>query len=215
MYNTHQAQQATKTALIVVDVQNDFVEGGSLAVAGGKNLARRLSGFLRKNWADYDTIVFTRDWHIDPKGHFSETPDYIDTWPPHCRADEQGAQIVSRLAGAAGELIVNEPEFLPRFLVVNKGEYEAAYSGFEGKVVFGGHPENSGALLADALRQRAVTEVNVVGIATDYCVRATAFDAVAEGFSASVLKEYCVGINADTVLELINNDFAAGKVNVR
>jgi nicotinamidase/pyrazinamidase len=193
-------------ALIIVDVQNDFVEGGSLAVNGGVDLGNRLATFLKENHDKYDIIVTTQDWHINPEGHFSETPDYVDTWPVHCVAGENGARIVTPLAQTIGELVVNDNLDYVRIV---KGEYTAAYSGFEG-VIFGG-----GDSLESDLQIAGVTEVDVVGIATDYCVAATARDAKANGFETTVLKEFCVGINAEKVEELFTTGFNAEGINVR
>jgi nicotinamidase/pyrazinamidase len=164
-------------ALIIVDVQNDFCEGGSLAVAGGAGVAAGISSALRSG--TWDHVVATKDYHIDPGGHFSEHPDYLDTWPPHC------------VVGTGG------PDFHPNLVtdrveaIFHKGEHEAAYSGFEGHT-------RAGESLADWLRDRDVTSVEVVGIATDHCVRATALDSVAAGFATTVLLELTAGVAAIT-----------------
>jgi nicotinamidase/pyrazinamidase len=164
-------------ALIIVDVQNDFCEGGSLAVAGGAGVAAGISSALRSG--TWDHVVATKDYHIDPGGHFSEHPDYLDTWPPHC------------VVGTGG------PDFHPNLVtdrveaIFHKGEHEAAYSGFEGHT-------RAGESLADWLRDRDVTSVEVVGIATDHCVRATALDSVAAGFETTVLLELTAGVAAIT-----------------
>jgi nicotinamidase/pyrazinamidase len=169
-------------ALIVVDVQNDFCEGGSLAVAGGAAVARAVTVLLAGH--DYDLVVATADHHIDPGPHFSEQPDYRESWPPHCVAGTFGAQF--------------HPDFDPSALqaVFRKGHYSAAYSGFEGVT-------DDGVGLADWLRTRGVTEVDVVGIATDYCVRATATDAAREGFDTRVLLDYTAAVAAASVTEAI------------
>lgn len=195
-----------KTALIIVDVQNDFVEGGSLAVAGGTDLATRLAAHLKANHGAYDIIVTTQDWHIDPKGHFSETPDFVDTWPVHCVANDFGARIVAPLAERIGELVVNDNIDYVR---VVKGEYTAAYSGFEGYVV------NGGDTLHDDLAIAGVTDVDVVGIATDYCVKATALDSRKHGFNTTVLKEFTVGINPVACDELFTDGFREQGIRVR
>ncbi|HEY2281340.1 MAG TPA: isochorismatase family protein, partial [Streptosporangiaceae bacterium] len=146
-------------ALIVVDVQNDFCEGGSLAVPGGAFVARSISERLITGADEYAHVVATQDHHIDPGAHFSDHPDFADTWPPHCVATTPGAEFHP-------DLDVSRVE-----AVFRKGEHAAAYSGFEGI-------DAAGTPLADWLRQRGVTDVDIVGIATDYCVRATAADAV-------------------------------------
>ncbi|MFC4857982.1 isochorismatase family protein [Actinophytocola glycyrrhizae] len=164
------------TALIVVDVQNDFCEGGSLAVAGGAAVAAEISAL----YGAYDQVVATRDYHIDPGAHFSEEPDYVDTWPVHCRAGTSGASFHPALDVAGIQA------------VFSKGAHAAAYSGFEGTT-----PE--GTPLADWLRAHDVSDVDVVGIATDHCVRATALDAAANGFRTRVLLDLTAGVAAPTV----------------
>jgi nicotinamidase/pyrazinamidase len=176
-------------ALIVVDVQNDFCEGGSLAVEGGAAVAAAISGHLRT--ATYDHVVATRDHHVDPGAHFSATPDYVDTWPPHCRRGTPGASFHPEL------------DVAPIEAVFSKGEYAAAYSGFEGA-------EPGGAGLADWLRGRGVDTVDVVGIATDYCVRATALDAAAAGFSTTVLLDLCAGVAPETTERALEQLRSAG-----
>jgi nicotinamidase/pyrazinamidase len=164
-------------ALIVVDVQNDFCEGGSLAVAGGAAVAAAIGPHARS--AGYDHVVATRDFHVDPGAHFSDTPDFVDSWPPHCLAGTPGASFHPAL------------DVAPIEAVFDKGAHAAAYSGFEGHA-YGRTP------LADWLREHDVDEVDVVGIATDHCVRATALDAVAAGFGTRVLLELCAGVAAQT-----------------
>ena len=164
------------TALIVVDVQNDFCEGGSLAVAGGAAVAAEISGLYDR----YEHVVATRDYHIDPGAHFSETPDFVDSWPVHCRAGTPGASFHPSLD--VGGLQA----------VFSKGAHAAAYSGFEGAA-----PD--GTTLADWLRAHDVSDVDVVGIATDHCVRATAIDAAANGFRTRVLLDLTAGVAAATV----------------
>jgi len=166
-------------ALIIVDVQNDFCEGGSLAVTGGAAVAAGISLVLDKAGDRWDHVVATKDWHIDPGPHFSDHPDYRDSWPAHCVVGSGGADFHPELATGRIEAIFH------------KGEHQAAYSGFEG------HTE-SGETLADWLRARDVTEVELVGIATDHCVRATALDAKSEGFDTTVLLELTAGVSAAT-----------------
>ncbi|MCO8272888.1 isochorismatase family protein [Actinoplanes sp. TRM 88003] len=166
-------------ALIIVDVQNDFCEGGSLAVTGGAAVAAGISLVLSKAGDRWDHVVATKDWHIDPGAHFSDHPDYLDSWPPHCVVGSDGAAFHPELDTDRVEAIFR------------KGEYQAAYSGFEGKT-------EAGESLAAWLRERDVTEVEVVGIATDHCVRATALDAKAEGFATTVLLELTAGVAAGT-----------------
>jgi nicotinamidase/pyrazinamidase len=159
-------------ALVVVDVQNDFCEGGSLAVAGGAAVAAAISAHVRD--AGYAHVVATRDHHIDPGGHFAEHPDYLETWPVHCVVGTGGVELHPHLDRSSLEA------------VFDKGEHAAAYSGFEGR--------SDGVPLADWLRARDVDAVDVVGIATDHCVRATALDAVAAGFATRVLLPLTAGV---------------------
>ena len=165
-------------ALIVVDVQNDFCEGGSLAVAGGAAVAGAIDRHVAAHGDGYAAIVGTQDWHVDPGGHFSDAPDYVDSWPVHCRAGTEGALPHPGLGDSAGRV---EAWF-------RKGRHSAAYSGFEGTL---GDGEGLGAWL----RHRGVTDVDVVGIATDHCVRATALDAVRQGFRTRVLAGLTAGVN--------------------
>jgi nicotinamidase/pyrazinamidase len=177
-------------ALIIVDVQNDFCEGGSLAVTGGADVARGISELLA-NQPDYAHVVATKDFHIDPGDHFSDEPDFVSSWPRHC------------VVGSAGA------EFHPQFhhdaveAVFTKGEYSAAYSGFEGT-------DDTGTGLADWLRQRGVDEVDVVGIATDYCVQATARDAAANGFATRVLLDLTAGVAPDSTAKAVDDLRAVG-----
>jgi nicotinamidase/pyrazinamidase len=175
----------------VVDVQNDFCEGGSLAVGGGSDVARRITRYLGAHAGDYDVVVGTRDWHEDPGAHFSGTPDYHDSWPPHCVAGSSGAEFhpdldTSRLHA-----------------VLNKGERTAAYSGFEG------HDEH-GADLAGVLAGHGIVEVDVCGLTTDYCVRATAADAAALGMRTRVLLDLCAGVDPVTTARATADLAAAG-----
>ncbi|MEU4802931.1 isochorismatase family protein [Actinosynnema sp. NPDC023587] len=176
-------------ALIVVDVQNDFCEGGSLAVAGGAALAAAISSHVAAG--GYDHVVATRDYHVDPGGHFSTTPDFVDSWPVHCVAGTAGASFHPELDVTAVEA------------VFSKGAYAAAYSGFEG-ASGGGEP------LADWLRERGVDQVDVVGIATDHCVRATALDAASAGFATTVLLGLTAGVARATVDTALDDLRGAG-----
>ncbi|WP_020144444.1 isochorismatase family protein [Terracoccus sp. 273MFTsu3.1] len=166
-------------ALIIVDVQNDFCEGGSLAVTGGADVAREVSEHVSRHAADYDHVVATADWHVDPGPHFSSAPDFVDSWPVHCVAGSEGAEFHPRLAGALGHVEA----------VFRKGEHAAAYSGFEGR-----SDDEQHSTLAAWLTERGVSRVDVVGIATDHCVRATAADAQREGFETTVLLDLTAGV---------------------
>ncbi|MCQ8770632.1 isochorismatase family protein [Streptomyces telluris] len=170
-------------ALIIVDVQNDFCEGGSLAVAGGADVAAAITDLVGEATPGYRHIVATRDHHIDPGAHFSAAPDYENTWPPHCVAGTEGSGFHPNFAPVIASGAIDA--------VFDKGAYAAAYSGFEGT-------DENGVSLGDWLRERGVTEVDVVGIATDHCVRATALDAAREGFSTHVLLDLTAGVAPGT-----------------
>lgn len=177
-------------ALIVVDVQKDFCEGGSLAVAGGAEVAQKITDLLIEH--DYAHVVATKDYHIDPGDHFSDNPDFRDSWPPHCVVGTPGVDFHSAFNPAVAEA------------VFHKGHYSAAYSGFEGS-----HAQD-GTSLEEWLRARGVDEVDVVGIATDYCVKATAADAAAAGFATTVLLDLTAGVSPTTTAEAVDALRAAG-----
>ena len=190
-----------KRALIVVDVQNDFCEGGSLAVSGGAEVAFRI-GQLLHHWTeqdpkapDYAVAVATQDHHIDPGHHFSADPDYVTSWPRHCVVGTDGVAFHPNL----------DPQ--PFGAIFRKGEHAAAYSGFEGL-------NQDGVGLADWLRGEEITDVDVCGIATDYCVRATALDAAKEGFAVRVLADLCAAVAAESGHAAIAEIKAAGGVVV-
>ena len=180
----------TSRALIVVDVQNDFCEGGSLAVTGGSAVARDITALLATDHG-YDHVVATKDFHIDPGDHFSEAPDYRTSWPRHCVAGTPGAAF--------------HPDFDPAAVeaVFEKGHHSAAYSGFEGV-------DASGTPLADWLAGRGVEAVDVVGIATDYCVAATAADAAKAGLGTRVLTGLTAGVAAESSAAAIDELRSAG-----
>lgn len=177
-----------KHALIVTDVQNDFCEGGSLEVMGGSETAKRITELLADE--HFDVVVATKDTHVEPGAHFSESPDYLDTWPPHCVAGTRGAEFHPDLQGDFDA-------------VFTKGQYEAAYSGFEGLT-------DGAETLEDFLRRRRVTHVTVVGIATDHCVRLTALDAVRAGFATTVDTRYTAGVLPETTRAALEEMRAAG-----
>jgi nicotinamidase/pyrazinamidase len=177
-------------ALLVVDVQKDFCEGGSLAVAGGTALAVAIDAYLAAA-AEYRHVVATQDFHIDPGDHFSDHPDYLSSWPPHCRAGTVGAEFHPGLDVGRFEAIFR------------KGAYDAGYSGFSGL-------DDRGTPLGDWLRQRHVDELDVVGIATDYCVRRTAEDAAAQGLATRVLLDLTVGVGEESTVAALQALRAAG-----
>ena len=177
-------------ALIVVDVQNDFCEGGSLEVTGGAAVARAITDYLATA-RGYDYVVATKDLHIDPGDHFSDQPDYASSWPPHC------------VAGSAGADFQPDLDTGPIEAVFRKGAYSAAYSGFEGI-------DDAGTPLLEWLRQRGVDEVDVVGLATDHCVRSTAEDAARAGLSTRVLLDLTAGTAAESTAAAVEEMRAAG-----
>ncbi|MEH0109238.1 isochorismatase family protein [Tersicoccus sp. MR15.9] len=185
-------------ALIVVDVQNDFCEGGALAVKGGAAVAAAVTGYLREHRDAYDAVAGTQDWHIDPGSHFSEHPDFVTSWPVHCVAGSPGAQLHPDLDGSAIDVLFH------------KGEYSDGYSGFEAhastSAAAGAPPQD----LAGWLRDRGIDTLDVVGIATDHCVRATALDGARSGFTVSVLTDLTAGVAPDATERALTELAAAG-----
>ncbi len=184
--------------LIVVDVQVDFCEGGSLAVAGGAAVAGRIGAYLAAHRDRYGLVVTTQDWHEDPGAHFSDTPDFQASWPAHCRAGTPGAALHPALRQAAGGELAGLVD-----VSVRKGARAAAYSGFEGA-------DPQGRPLAEVLRAHGVGAVDVVGIAADYCVAATAADAAAAGLATRVLTDLTVGVAEASTAEAFGRLAAAG-----
>jgi nicotinamidase/pyrazinamidase len=182
-------------ALLIVDVQNDFCEGGSLAVAGGIAVARGITEHLADlDGGRYDYVVATQDFHVDPGTHFSAHPDFAASWPPHCVAHTSGSEFPAELDASKVEEIFR------------KGAYAAAYSGFEGT-------NAAGVRLQRWLADRDVTEVDVVGLATDYCVRATALDAANAGLDTTVLLRLTAGV-ADHSTKAAISELRAASVTV-
>ena len=181
------------TALIVVDVQNDFCEGGSLAVAGGNAVAAAIAALVTEG--SYPHVVATQDWHHDPGAHFSDHPDYVDSWPAHCVVGTPGSSLHESLRHNTFDAIFR------------KGAHAAAYSGFEG-TTDAGDQQRVG--LAQWLRDKGVTALDIVGIATDHCVRATALDAAREGFSTRVLLNLTAGVARETTDRALIELRAAG-----
>jgi len=178
-------------ALVIVDVQNDFCEGGSLAVEGGAAVAAAISRYLAAEAGGYSHVIASRDHHVDPGDHFSDEPDFSGSWPPHCVVGTAGAQF--------------HPEFDTSRIqaVFSKGANSAAYSVFEGT-------DEAGTPLVTWLRERGVEEVDVAGIATDHCVRATALDAARHGFTTRVLLGLTPAVSPGTTAQAIDEMRAAG-----
>lgn len=175
-------------ALLVVDVQNDFCEGGALAVEGGNQVARGIATFLSHHGSEYDVVIATRDWHdpdSDNNGHISDTPDFVATWPPHCIAGTPGAGFHPELWPDGDRYPDDE---------VRKGQGVPAYSGFEGT-------NAAGKDLLTILREANITDVDVVGLAFDYCVKATAIDAARAGYRTRVLRDLTAAIHQNGIAE--------------
>jgi len=170
--------RAVRRALVVVDVQPTFCEGGALAVVGGNAVASAIAAYAAAHRDRYDAVVTTQDWHVDPGAHFSTAPDYVDTWPPHGVAGTAEAELHPALA-----------ELHPD-ASVRKGAYAAAYSGFGGT-------DPSGRTLETVLRDARIEAVDVVGIAESHCVRATALDAHALGLATRVLTDLTVPVTPE------------------
>jgi nicotinamidase/pyrazinamidase len=175
-----------RRAIIVVDPQPDFFEGGALPVAGATRIAEEIAAYLLAHGDEYDLKVVTQDWHLDPGDHWSESPDFVTTWPVHCAADSDGAQIHASLANETWDV------------TIRKGLHEGAYSGFDGV-------SEEGSTLADILDAAGVKDVTVVGFATDHCVRATALDARDLGLEVNVALDLCAGVDPETTRAAIKD----------
>ncbi len=182
-------------ALLVVDVQVDFCEDGSLPVIGGKAVAAGVADLLEDRRASYDVVVASTDWHRDPGAHFGDPPDYVDSWPAHCVVGTGGAELQAPLAETMFDA------------VVRKGEHAAAYSAFEGTT--------DDTPLRDWLRQHEVTTLDVCGVATDHCVRASVLDACAAGLPVRVLLDLCAGVAPETTAAALEEMERAGARLVR
>jgi nicotinamidase/pyrazinamidase len=171
------------TALFIVDVQNDFTERGALGVAGGDEVAERITRFLVAHAADYEIIVASRDWHDadnDNGGHFAAgEPDFIDTWPVHCVGGTYGADYDE----------VFDTSAVTHHL--KKGQGKPAYSLFEGVA-------EDGTTAAQLLERHGIIDIDVVGLATDYCVRASALDAIEHGRHVRVFTDLIAGVHPDS-----------------
>lgn len=174
--------------LIVVDVQNDFCEGGALAVTGGAKVAKGITEYIQDVgcYDYYDLIVATRDWHpAPPFPHFADEPDFNKTWPVHCVAGTPGAEF--------------HPDLYlpPETVLIQKGQTADDYSGFDGFTLWGDS-------LEEVLDAHNIVEVDIVGIATDYCVKATALDAYANLFQPRIIAEYCAAVDAELERGVLN-----------
>jgi nicotinamidase/pyrazinamidase len=181
-------------ALFIVDVQNDFTERGALGVEGGDAVAERISRYLAAHAGDYEIVVASRDWHDgdnDNGGHFSETPDFVDTWPVHCVAGTYGAEYDD----------VFDTSRVTHHL--KKGQGKPAYSLFEGV-------SDDGSTATGLLDAHGIRDIHVVGIATDYCVRASALDALAAGRRVRVFTDLIAGVHPDSSAAALREIAAAG-----
>jgi nicotinamidase/pyrazinamidase len=177
-------------ALFIIDVQNDFTEGGALGVDGGAAVAEHVTEYLRANPGRYDHVFASRDWHDpdnDNGGHFATdaAPDFVVTWPKHCTAGTPGAEYHHAIDTSLIDVHVK------------KGQGVPAYSIFEGTT-------EDGRAVPEVLDDLGVTDVDVVGIATDYCVRASALDAIHAGRTVRVLRDLIAGVaptSSDAALE--------------
>jgi nicotinamidase/pyrazinamidase len=184
-----------RNALIVVDVQLDFVEGGSLGVQGGTQVAAMIARHVRHFKYEYQFVVASRDYHEEAPDHISDKPDYVNTWPPHCMVGTPGAAFVPTIQNLVREKLIQA--------VVTKGRHEAAYSAFDGL-------DPRGHKLLDVLKEQRIDHIDVCGIATDYCVRATALDARKNEFQVRVLVNLCAPVNEATGQQALEEMKAAG-----
>jgi nicotinamidase/pyrazinamidase len=185
-----------RRALLIVDVQNDFTEGGALAVDGGAAVAAAITRYLQRHANDYHLVIASRDWHDghnDNAGHFAvhAAPDFVQTWPPHCVSGTPGADYHPALD--TSRISVH----------VRKGQGRPAYSVFEGTA-------DDGSPMPEVLAKHDVTAVDVVGIATDYCVRASALDAIDFGASVRVLGDLVAGVAPATSAAALEELRSAG-----
>jgi nicotinamidase/pyrazinamidase len=180
---------------VVVDVQRDFCDdqpGATLGVPFGGKVAGLIGDHLRSSIDDYDLLVLTGDWHVDPGAHFSESPDYRDSWPRHCVAGTDGAAWHPQLEAALSDIEGRVPT-----AVIRKGSHQAAYSGFEG------FEESDSRSLDEVLRGASIESLDIVGIATDHCVNATATDALKCGYSIRVLGALTASVDAGRGVECL------------
>jgi len=184
-------------ALFVIDVQNDFCEGGALACLGGAAVATSITNFLKASKSSYDAVIASRDWHTpnsENGGHFplpGLEPDFVTSWPLHCIAGEPGAEYHPNLDSSLIDIHIK------------KGQGKHGYSIFEGVT-------DSGESIQDVIARLGITEVDVVGIATDYCVRASALDANRSGLDVRVITSLTAGVSAVSTEAAIDELVDAG-----
>ena len=184
-----------RNALLAVDLQADFVQGGSLPVPNGMPVAAMIARHIRHFKTEYQFVVASRDYHEDPPDHFSATPDFINTWPPHCIIGSPGAAFVPPIANLVREKIIQ--------CVVSKGRHSGAYSAFDAL-------DSRGYALLDVLKEERIDHIDVCGISTEYGVRLTALDARKNAFQVRVLVNLCASLNEATGLQALEEMKAAG-----
>lgn len=187
-------------ALLIVDVQPTFCEGGELAVAGGNQVADRIAEHLKAHRDEYRLTVTSQDWHLDPGAHFAEQPDFVDSWPPHGLAGTANAELHSAVAAALAPSGAD--------VTIKKGLNEAAYSAFDGTA-----PD--GRTLMEVLSEAGVSEVDVCGIAESHCVRATALDALRAGLAVRLLTDLTVPVTEESGAAAREQISSAGGVLAR
>lgn len=168
----------SKRALIIVDVQPTFCEGGELPVEGGNAVAHSCASYVTEKGDNYDLIVTSQDWHIDPTDHFSETPDFVNSWPAHGVADSPSAELHPAIAN------------LPIDITIKKGQHTAAYSAFDGT-------DESGQSLAYLLAKANITDVDLCGLALSHCVLETALDAKSLAYNVRVLYDLSAPVSQE------------------
>ena len=184
-------------ALLVIDVQNDFCEGGALACAGGAAVAQKITDYLNSGKSNYDYVIASRDWHTPGElndGHFpayGNEPDFVKTWPLHCLAGSQGAEYHPSLDGTLIDIHIK------------KGQSANGYSIFDGT-------DESGKSFAQVISDLEISSVDVVGIATDYCVRASALDSLKHGLNVKVITSLTAGVNSQSTEAAIDEMVDAG-----
>lgn len=176
--------ESSKRSLLVIDVQNDFCPGGTLAVDTGDEVAARIAAYIGANKWHYSSIIASKDLHVDPSDHFSETPDFVSSWPRHCVKGTYGSELRPELRDVSFDAIVT------------KGGYSGAYSAFEGTT-------DHGEPLLELLERQEIELVYICGIATDYCVLQSALDALEFGFSVTVFMDLIAGVSQQSSLQAL------------
>jgi nicotinamidase/pyrazinamidase len=186
-------------ALLIVDVQPTFCEDGELPVPGGNDTAFAIAEYISRHRGEYALTITSQDWHIDPADHFSDQPDYVDTWPPHGLAGTANAELHPAVIVALGEDGGD--------VTIKKGQHAAAYSAFDGT-------DGDGRRLVDVLAAAGITDLDVCGIAESHCVRASALDALQAGLAVRLLTGLTVPVTADSGALARQEIAAAGGVLV-